>query len=285
MPAAMYQDSPCLGVVHVPKTGGVSLREALAELPGCYSGPLYFDEPYFGSPELVTAVPSPNRETIASQTDLTAIAQTHRLIVGHHSAPSLLAAGCGSIAIQVREPRSRLLSLYRYWQSQPEPVLASWGRWGSHLVGRAVLPLKDFLTSPGTWPAVNNLLVRQALGFRPGAGNVLRRHRAISRLYDGFREQVSVVDWSSRSGEFLERICDEVGASSRPTLGHLNPTEVLGEEQNLDPSTSRILRRLTRYDSLFLDRLCDDGLLSPRSQADLDQEFETTADRLAFRLV
>src|ERR1700733_11194164 len=110
-PRSPCEDRSCLGVIHLPKSGGSSLRVALAQLPGGYSGPFYFDERLFGSRAFVEGIRSPNREAIAMPKDLRAIAESHRVVIGHYCAASLLEAGCTELAIQVREPRARLLSL------------------------------------------------------------------------------------------------------------------------------------------------------------------------------
>jgi hypothetical protein len=104
------------------------------------------------------------------------------------------------------------------------------------------------------------------------------------RLYSDFRRRLSIVDWTAHSQQYLERICEHLGSSTLPPLGRENPTEVTGAEQRIDSGTVRLLGRLTSVDRLFLDQLCADGALARRSKADLDEEFETTATRLEFRL-
>jgi hypothetical protein len=274
----------CLGIIHVPKSGGSSLRSAVAQLPGGYSGPLYFDEQYFGSFELLQGVPSPNRETIAKPEDLRAIVESHRVVIGHYGALSLMEGGCTDLGIQVREPKARLLSLYRYWQAQPDSVRLSWGLWGQDLVAKADLPLKGFLTSPSVGPAVDNLLVRQALGYRQKDRTVVRNRRNFGGLYTRFKEMPLTVEWTLRSQRFIDRICEQIGASHVPTLRRENATEAIGQDQTIDAGAMRLLNELTRADRLFLGRLSEDGLLVKRSQSDLNSEFEEDALRLGFRL-
>lgn len=277
--------SHCLGVVHVPKSGGSSLRKALAQISGCYTGPLYFDHSPFGSDSMAEAVPTPNQETIAKPSDLAEIANGHRLIIGHYSGPSLLTAGCDSIAIQVREPRSRILSLYRYWQAQPESVRASWGPWGRDVITRADLPLKEFLSTRATAPAVNNAIARQILGYRQGIWRRISLQATnISRIYCKLKPKLSVVNWSSQSERFLEQICEKLGTETVPTLPRLNVTQVTAEEQKIDDETSDLLRRLTNLDRSLIGRLSADSFLPRRTSTDLDLEFETDATELGFSL-
>jgi len=278
------QPSSCLGVVHVPKTGGSALRSALAELPGCYVGPRYFDEHQFGSTTWIDGIPAQQRNAIATHSDLAEIAKGHRLVLGHFTANSLLLAGCASIAMQVREPRARVLSLYRFWQSQPEHVRSDWGPWGTEVVSRADLPLREFLTAPGVWPAVDNAMAYQALDYRTSRWQVFGRDTTIARRCIEYIERPSIFDWSARSESFLERVCEAIGAAVVPSLRRENVTEVVGDEEKIDSSTFRLLTRLTCVDRLFLDQLSEHGALPRRSSADLDFEFEVAATELGFRL-
>ena len=115
-----------LGVVHVPKTGGGALRVAFEGVPGCYVGPLYTDADVFEGLD-IDGLPATTRNEFASVDALRGICRENRLVMGHYSVNALLDAGCGQIATQLREPRSRLLSLYRFWQSLPSEVIESWG--------------------------------------------------------------------------------------------------------------------------------------------------------------
>jgi len=275
----------CLGVIHIPKSGGVALRSALTHLEVAYTGPLYFDHPYFGLSDYVWSTPSPNRETIAATVDLQSVVANHCAVIGHHSGPQLLAAGCNALAVQLREPRSRLLSLYRYWQSQPRSVLEGWGRWGSSVVARAISPFHDFLSHPDVWPATDNLLARQTLGLYTSSGPALLRRQRLSRAYRVIlHERPFIAEWNSSSDRFLERICERLGIETVPPIGRDNVTDVVGDQQVLDAATRRLLDRFTSVDRLFLDRLCSDRILPSRSHRDLDSDFELTADRLHFTI-
>jgi hypothetical protein len=205
--------------------------------------------------------------------------------VGHYSAASLVAAGCTSLAVLVREPRVRLLSLYRYWQGETESDWDSWGAWGHQLVARAQLPFKDFLAAPEEWPVVDNALARQLLGFSRRSRRVFQPTTFASRHYATFRRRLSVVDWTTRADVFLERVGEEAGEPVDSPLGLVNQTQVKNDdEQDIDTETSRLLERCTTVDRLLLDRLSADGALARRSAADLDQEFEAAAAKLGFRL-
>ena len=128
------------------------MRSALSQLPGFYGEPVYLDVAHFGSAGLAGRVPGARQREIAGPGDLGDVVRGHRLVIGHYAAASLLDAGCTGLAVQVREPRSRVLSLYRFWQENPAEERAGWGPWGSDLVALADRPLGEFLRS-GTRPA------------------------------------------------------------------------------------------------------------------------------------
>ena len=272
-----------MGVVHIPKTGGMALRLALLEIQGSYGGPLYSDIELFGDKTYLDNAPSPKAETVATAADLGLVVSNHRLIVGHYAASSLLEAGCTTIAVQVREPRSRVLSLYRYWQSLPDSEITGWGLWGEHVASQAqLLPFKRFLQAPQVWPAVDNHIARQVFGQRRTRLGILGGSRNPSRSYARLADRLSVVEWSSRSDTFLQRICECIGESTIPELRRENVTETVGDEQRLDSETIRLLERFTYVDRLFLERLTDNGVLYRRSREELDEEFMATAAKLNF---
>ncbi|MFZ0667400.1 MAG: hypothetical protein WAM97_16720 [Acidimicrobiales bacterium] len=264
----------CLGVVHIPKCGGSAVRSALAQLEGCYATPLYFDAVHFGTEELRRGIPEPNSDLIANPDQLAAAVSASRLVVGHYSADSLLSAGCAGLAVQVREPRSRILSLYRFWEGQSAEERAGWGMWGSLLVDRAQLPLAQFLACPDVWPAIDNGISRQLLGVRRW------------RRYPGrpLEPSLMVVEWSSQSTAFVERIADALGAAEAPTLLRENVTSVAGESQVIDRSALARLRQLTRFDRRALTALSRHGHLTARPDEALEREFHESAERLGFRI-
>ncbi|HWG74101.1 MAG TPA: hypothetical protein VG184_08605 [Acidimicrobiales bacterium] len=274
--------------MHVPKSGGSAMRSALAQLPGCYAGPYYYDRVHFGTDDLGQAVPEPNKATIVESGRLAEVVGAHRLVIGHYAAPSLMAAGCAALAVQVREPRSRVLSLYRYWQTEPAHERPRWGAWGSDLVARADRPLGEFLRSPAVWPAVSNAISRQLLVDRTTStarrAACLRRWAVVSGSYHRLRRSLRVVEWSQRSDAFLARICAVVGVEAVPALERENVTEPLADHQVIDQATHGLLLRLTRADSHLLERLAADGLLMRRTKQDLDLDFAGTAERLGFHL-
>jgi hypothetical protein len=264
------------------------MRSALSQLPGFYGEPVYLDVAHFGSAGLAGRVPGARQREIAGPGDLGDVVRGHRLVIGHYAAASLLDAGCTGLAVQVREPRSRVLSLYRFWQENPAEERAGWGPWGSDLVALADRPLGEFLRSGAVWPAVDNAIRRQLLAPGPPPARVRtargRRRFASDARYPLLRDTLRVVAWSGDSEDFLARVCGELGVTSVPVLERENVTRVRAEPQVVDRATYRRLVTLTAGDTAVLDRLTSDGLLRRRSAEDLDREFAETARRLSFTL-
>ncbi len=151
-----------LGIVHVPKSGGIAVRSALCEVEGTHAAPPYFDREMVASVD-VGVLPPPIRRDFVEDDHLAEICSDHRLVMGHYSGPLLLDSGCRQLAVQVREPRARVLSLYRYWRSRPDEVLDEWGEWGRTALASARSDLPEFLRSPHIWPAADNAIARQVL--------------------------------------------------------------------------------------------------------------------------
>ena len=278
----------CLGLVHLPKCGGTALRTAFIQVAGCYTGPIYFDRQHFGTNRLADGVPAQTRHVIGSPEDVRHIVDTHRLVMGHVAGHMFVSAGCDSLAVQVREPRARILSLYRFWRAQEEDERSRWGLWGSELIGQADQPFCAFVASPSIWPAVDNSITRQVCGrgssTRPRQMSGPRRGSALARQYRAIRPRLGIVEWSNRSDVFVERILEAIGSDTVPELGRENVAQPLDDTQVIDRTTHERLRRLTAADSQLLLRLAADGLLERRDTSDLDEEFEREAERLNFRL-
>ncbi len=265
----------------------MAVRDMVATLAGAYTGPLYYDLGQFWAEEVLVGASAAVRGTIVDRSALPAygdVVRSHRVVMGHVAAATLTGAGCTRLAIQVREPRSRLLSLYRYWQSQAGPHLSDWGAWGTRTVAAAGLPLHAFLTSPAVRPAVDNAIARQALAdpFAPGADPA--RWSPDGATLARFVDRVAVAEWSTASDRFVERIWDVLGEGAAPAPGRVNVTEVTAEPQRIDGVALEALERWTRLDTAFLGGLAAAGVLGARPSDQLEREFADTAERLGFAL-
>lgn len=103
--AALYRGwmLPKLLFVHVPKTGGIALFDALERAYGAENS-LRIDN-----------LPDPSAATAE-------LLQRHRLVSGHATFPELLALGLADYlpVSVVRDPVERLLSAFHYARSRPE---------------------------------------------------------------------------------------------------------------------------------------------------------------------
>jgi hypothetical protein len=276
-----------LGVVHVPKCGGIAVRSALAELEGSHAAAPYFDREMVASVD-VSILPLATRHDFVEDEHLREICGDHRLVMGHYSCQLLLDSGCRCLALQLREPRARILSLYRYWQSQPDEVLDEWGEWGRTALASARSSLPDFLASRYIWPAADNAIARQVLlRWTPSRGRSARRltRRALrGKRYESMRTNLAIVEWAADSQRFVDRIRAFLDEEAEVVLRRENETQVGQDTEVLDGKSRKVLDRLTRYDRELEQRLMDDGLLERRSAGALDAEFEETAARLGIKL-
>ena len=278
-----------LGIVHIPKTGGSAIRAAIVGVAACDLGQGYFDAAMVAGTG-VDHLPDETRHQFVTSEILQDLCKSNRIIIGHYTAPALLDAGCCSIATQVREPRSRLLSLYRYWQSQTPETRHSWGEWGTTAVDAAItLSLEEFLCSHRAWAATENLMARQLLIAEaprgPGHARRLTTQALGSRpRYGRLRNHLAVVEWSQDSGRFFNRVRSFEPQLARSELNRVNETVVVGAPQEMGDRCIEGLRARTDLDTTLLARLMSDGLLPYRSNQDLDAEFEQSARHLGFTL-
>ena len=276
-----------LGIVHIPKTGGTSVAEALHGLEGVCDRDLYYE------PELITGVdveglPWERRSQFASVGQLRHLCAGNRLLIGHFTAQSLVAAGCSHLAVQLREPRARILSLYRYWQSLSEGERTGWGVWGSKAVASSHLPFHQFLRAPDVWAATNNAMARQLV-----VTTTLFDPRHVVRQiedelggvgYDRVRGRLAIAAWTDQAQQFVDRICAEFLSQPPVEVRRENVTDVVGDRQVIGADDRGLLDELTRLDTALLRRLMADGHLLRRTTGELEDEWRETAHRLRFDL-
>ncbi len=273
-----------LGVVHVPKCGGTAVRDALANgVHDSYLGPGYFDSDHFGGFD--PCIPASSQGRMTSPDEMAAACGRHQLVMGHYSAANLNASGCRALATLVREPRSRILSLYRYLQSMSVEERHSWGSWGSEVLAISDSPIDVFLSSEQAWPITHNAMARQLLLQRnpdppPDAGSHIQDSAVLSRSYQALESRLAVAEWTRDSSAFVSRICAFVGEGHAPRLSIVNETKRASKRTRLSRDAYRSLQALTALDNDLLRRMMASGLLPRRSARDLDDEFAETAKRM-----
>jgi len=210
--------------MHVPKCSGTSLIQALLAAgiaPPVFSG---FDRTLFGDFAAFESIGGEVRKSIyLDENDLPKAMD----FVAAHMSFSTLSRGfpAGQLLTLLREPTSRLLSLWLYWRSHTDDQLLRWGReWGDR-VRHSRRPLVDFLRTREVACQTDNQLVRMLLcphDLIPADDFIDDRHHAA--LVQAAAERLARFS-------FLDLVENQVLASNlanwlgRPvSLGRLNET-------------------------------------------------------------
>jgi hypothetical protein len=147
--------------LHVPKSAGSSIHTALeAALPAGSLSPRRVDASIFCDFDDFDKLSPPVRATVvANDDDLQSLA-AYAAVSGHFCLETLLrVAPASSVATVLREPRSRLLSLFAYWRLEPGP-----GPWSPYAASeQALRPIDEFLQEPRLAPSIDNIACRMLL--------------------------------------------------------------------------------------------------------------------------
>jgi hypothetical protein len=151
--------------LHIPKSGGMSIQTALevALAPGSLA-PQRLDTSTFCDFDDFDLLCPEIRVQIAASFDEIQTLRRYPMVSGHFSLTTLLQiAAAPSITTVLREPRTRLLSLYLYWRT---PGIGDvWTPY--HASEHAQRPLSEFLSEPRLAPAVDNQVCRMLLHGDP----------------------------------------------------------------------------------------------------------------------
>jgi hypothetical protein len=153
-----------LAFMHIPKTSGTALTAGLREVLPSTTCIVGFDRGAFGafrsfetmSPELrqmiYVALPPANGVDF---------------VTGHMGYSTLVQSRPAARFMTVlREPRSRILSLWTFWRSVPDDTLPAVGAWG-RVLRLAREPLVEFLNHPQAACQTDNIAVRMLLWPHP----------------------------------------------------------------------------------------------------------------------
>lgn len=149
--------------MHIPKCGGSSIRAALEQaLPSGWLAPqgyLTDSEPA----DLTQLTPQQRSEFATSLEEMRSIGQRYRAITGHFNLDTLLEiTDATRICTVVREPRTRVLSVYLY---SLVPGVAP--DWAYNPTLHDPRPLGQFLLEVFRAPQIDNVLCRMLLGDDP----------------------------------------------------------------------------------------------------------------------
>lgn len=148
--------------MHVAKSGGTSVHDALlAALPPGSISANRGDATVTctGTAALADLVPSERLAAWRAEWSLDGVSQSE-VVSGHFYLPTLLEiVPPGSISTVLREPRTRMLSLYMFWRLTP-----GYERWYPLTPHEhAMRPLDEFLAESLMAPAVDNVVCRLLL--------------------------------------------------------------------------------------------------------------------------
>ena len=216
--AARFDPSRPLAFMHVPKTGGTSIAVALQSALEPCRAIRGFDRVLFGDyADFRSLDDSVSREIHLSAETLPAAD-----LIAAHVARSSFEHRYPDVQLMtvLREPFSRLLSLWLFWRSHSDEQLAPWGSWGDRL-RLSRLPLAAFLSSREVACQTDNVVVRMLLWPRrliPDGDFIVPRHddRLLAAAQDVLaRFAVADVVENPRLSERLQRWLDRPVALER----------------------------------------------------------------------
>jgi hypothetical protein len=155
-------DGPPTCLLHVPKAAGTSMRIAIQRaLPHGALAPWHSEPAVYADFSRFDEMKDPFRSTIALNEEHFAALGAHAAVFGHFTLSTLLRLSePSSIGTVLREPRSRLLSHYAYWRTEPglaERVAPY------HMPEHAQRRLDEFLAEPRIARQTDNIVCRLLL--------------------------------------------------------------------------------------------------------------------------
>jgi hypothetical protein len=249
-------DKQKIAVMHVPKTAGHSITEALvnALAPKRRSGG--YDLSLFGEFNNFDSFDNSIKDIIYSNPE--EMPREADLVIGHIAKSSLDAAYPSHRTITIiREPKSRLVSNWLFWRSNSEEQLAPWGAWGDY-VKIARRPFLHFLTEPKVASHTDNLLLRMLLWPHPKIpGNAFLPPENDAELLAAARSALNSFDFvgmvedpslHTRLGQFLG-VEIEMSRANETIIMDSDITPLLAEE--LSDSALYMLYERSRLDAVL----------------------------------
>ena len=260
--------------MHVPKTAGTALTQALCASLSPRNFISGFDRVFFGDfRRFDTIDPELQRSIYLEPGSLPANAD---FVSGHISYSTLRQSYPHAQYFTVlREPVSRLLSFWLYWRSQTQAQLRVWGDW-ARCVERNRGPLSEFLLSREIAGPTDNLHLRMLLWPHP----LIPDNDFIDERNDKVLVELALV----RLGEFAFRdIVENPELQTRMqrwlgrpiSLGRANETVSASGivsadfQEELSPEVRRALELRTRLDLKLWTAVAGEvGIANPESLRD-----------------
>ncbi len=256
-PLAFWR-GPDIGFLHIEKSAGTSILGTLT----AQFHPAQID------PDLLRTMPPHALSRLPAQA---AIARAHPLVWGHYDLPYLQSLGPERFLILfLRNPRTRILSLYHYWRSVKPEVLARED--GNHSVHLAQsLSLEAFLESadPLLVPYIDNIYTRRLIGHYepvlPANALLLARQALRTVHFIGFTETID---------SSLSALACQLGFPPPHSAPRANITqEIIYSDQRFRPAppptlTAKAESALTRLTALDQRLYAEARSLQAAKQAD-----------------
>lgn len=223
----MTISSPLL-ISHVPKTAGSSLKRLVSELwPDsvfAYKGELSLLEPRLDLLQELRASVNPS------------------IIMGHFSFGAHRFLGVKPrYAIVLREPLSRVVSLYRYQRSLPNsPFLEFFKR---------NYTIREFVSS-GITEMTNNHMCRMIAGVAPDAGKKIQDRWLLEHALHNLKTYYEAVGIQEEIDLFLKRIAEIMGVGK---LSMTRENVTLGVPVELDRDTKNTVEEMNALDLELYD--------------------------------
>lgn len=263
-----YDPARPLCLMHIPKTAGTSLIASLSAVIAPETSVTGFDRVLFGGFTNFAALDEALRGQVYD--DAGTLPKTADFVAGHFSHSSLRAAyPRGQLLTVLREPATRLLSLWMFWRRHSDEHLAGWADWGD-LVRQSRLPLAAFLAERRLAAQLDNVAVRMLLwphrlipadGFIDAAHDATLLRQARRRLADFvFVELAEAEDLWARLSAWLGR---DVGVERRNEAARIPPGLQVPLAAELDAKCLALLDARSRLDLALWQSIAVARGLSP----------------------
>jgi hypothetical protein len=221
--------------LHIPKSGGSSVHAALERaLPPGSLAPRRMDMSSVADFDDFERLRPQARALLALEPYEVRDLRRYRVVSGHFFLATLLQiTDAASIATVLREPRTRLLSLYMFWRVSGIHDFWAPSRAGDH----ALRPLAEFLSERRLAPVVDNQLCRMLLAGDPrldrlgfaASGDIVSIARDASERLDA----LGFVGVLERGDDMWGRLSELFGVTLEPLS--VNRTEDLDGMIGMDP--------------------------------------------------
>ena len=276
--------------LHIPKSGGISVHEALERsLPEGSLSPKRWDSSFFcpGFSAFEELTGDARTWTAADSVAIESLGEAS-VVSGHFCLESLLRVTSPlAIATVLREPRARLLSLYAYWRLTPG--LREWFDPYTTLVDYAQLPLDGFLSESRVAQATDNKACRMLLqpDSRIPVDDFIRTGdiesvvaAAVERL-----DSLGFVGVTELDEALWRGLSQHFGVTLSPVVANMtgwNGTlvDALPLSLNFTPRTLDLFAQRTAGDALIYEHALRSGVRSEATQRLADAAFANQLARV-----